>query len=109
MRPLLLAIVLVAGLVACSWADYTAGLIAYKQNDYPTALQEWTPLADRGVPEAQFKLGLLYDQGLGVKQDMTEALQWYRRAADQGYAAAQYNLGIHYLLGKGVSEDTSEA
>jgi hypothetical protein len=109
MRSLLLAVLLVAGLVASSGADYTAGLIAYEQGDYATALREWTPLAERGIPEAQFKLGILYGQGLGVAQNETDTLQWYRQAAEQGYAAAQYNLGIHYLLGKGVAQDDAEA
>jgi TPR repeat protein len=109
MRSLLLVMLLVTGLVASSWADYTAGLIAYEQGDYATALREWTPLAEQGIPEAQFKLGILYDQGLGVAPNVTDALQWYRRAAEQGYAAAQYNLGIHYLLGTGVTQDDAEA
>lgn len=109
MRPLLLAVLLLVGLGTSSWADYTAGLVAYKGGDYATTLQEWTPLAERGIPEAQFGLGLLHGQGLGVAQDMAKALRWYRRAAEQGYAAAQYNLGIHYLLGKGVPQNDEEA
>lgn len=109
MRSLLLAVLLITSLVASSQADYTAGLVAYEQGDDATALREWTPLAERGIPEAQFKLGLLYDQGLGVAHNVTDTLQWYRRAAEQGYAAAQYNLGIHYLLGKGVAQDDAEA
>lgn len=109
MKLLILATALVLGCVALAGADYTAGLVAYEQGDYATAMREWTSLAGRGMPEAQFKLGLLYSQSLGVEQNMPEALQWFRRAAVQGYAAAQYNLGIHYLLGKGVPQNDEEA
>jgi TPR repeat protein len=109
MRLLLLAVLLMGGFVSSSWADYTAGYVAYEKGDYTTTLEEWAPLAERGIPEAQFGLGLLYGQGLGVTQNRDEALQWYRRAAAQGYAAAQYNIGIHYLLGHGVLQDDAEA
>ena len=39
---------------------------------------------------AQFCLGFMYDEGLGVVQDYAEAVQWYRKAADQGNAGAQF-------------------
>ena len=39
--------------------------------------------ADRGEPDAQWKLGGLYAYGMGVARSDAEALKWYRRAADQ--------------------------
>ena len=45
---------------------------------------------------AQFKLGVLYDEGRTVPQDDKEALKWYRKAANQGHAEAQFNLGVLY-------------
>nr|QQZ49993.1 sel1 repeat family protein [Phenylobacterium glaciei] len=55
--------------------------------------------------DAQFNLGLLYDNGQGAPQDHAAAAAWYRKAADQGDAEAQTNLGIAYATGQGVAQD----
>jgi len=70
-------------------ADFQAGLDAFQKGDYITAAKEWRPLAEQGVPIAQFNLGLLYLDGHGVPQSDAEAANWFRRAAEQDYAPAQ--------------------
>ncbi len=57
--------------------------------------------AEQRVADAQFSLGIMYDNGEGVPQDHAEALQWWRKAAEQGYATAQYNIGVMYDEGLG--------
>jgi TPR repeat protein len=57
------------------------GQDAYNRQDYATALQEWYPLAQRGYPTAQFRLGSMYEQGQGVAQDLAEAQRWFAKAA----------------------------
>jgi len=86
-------------------ADYQKGFTAYKSGDYATALREWTPLAKQGNADAQFNLGLMYDEGQGVPEDNMKAVHWYRFAAWQGHASAQGNLGAMYALGAGVKKD----
>lgn len=44
--------------------------------------------AKKGDPEAQYNLGVMYENGNGVKQNYEEAIKWYRKAADQGLAKA---------------------
>ncbi len=51
------------------------------------------PLALQGDADAQFKVGVMYDQGWGVPQNYTLALACFREAAQQGVAGAQFNLG----------------
>ena len=97
------------GLTAPAWAGFDEGMAAHKRGDYATALSEFRPLAERGVAEAQFNLGVMYDTGRGVPQDYAEALKWYRKAAGQGNAGAQYNLGIMYEKGRGVPQDYAKA
>jgi len=63
----------------------------------------------RHTPVAQCNLGVMYDNGTGVKQDHTEAVKWSRCAAEQGYASAQFNLGNMYADGRGVPQDFAEA
>jgi len=63
------------------------------------------PLADRGDPKAQNRIGVMYQRGSGVPPDYTDAVSWFRQAADQGDADAQNNLAFMYLYGRGVSKD----
>jgi len=97
------------GLTAPAWAGFDEGLAAYQRGDYATALRDWRPLAEQGNANAQFFLGLMYGNGLGVPRDYAKALQWWRKAAEQGVAGAQYNLGIMYDTGRGVPQDYAEA
>ncbi len=97
------------GLTAPAWAGYDEGVAAYKRGDYATALREFRSLADQGNANAQFSLGIMYSNGLGVPQDYAEAVKWSRKAAEQGDAKAQYNLGIMYRNGEGVPQDYASA
>ena len=90
-------------------ADFEVGLKAYESGDYATAIKEFQPLADQGVRNAQYNLGLIFAKGQGVKQDYTEAAKWYRKAAEQGVVEAEYNLGMLYSAGNGVPKDPAEA
>lgn len=65
--------------------------------------------AERGDPEAQFKLGSFYSKGRGVPTDFVAAVRWYRKSAEQGYTKAEYNLSTMYREGKGVPQDNAEA
>lgn len=102
-----LAVTLSAMAPAC--ADLAAGMFAYDQGDYATALAEWLPLAESGDPTAQGLLGLLYRGTPGIPTDHVASARWYRRAAEQGHPHAQYNLGLAYLSGQGVEPDDVQA
>ncbi len=65
-------------------ADFQAGMDADNRKDYATALSEWRPLAEKGVAEAQYKLGMLYSTGYGVPQDFVQAHKWYSLAGANG-------------------------
>lgn len=82
---------------------------AYDKGDYQTAYTLFKPLAEKGLPEAQYHLGLMFDDGHGVSQDYAEAMKWFRKAAEQGNAFAQHGLGNMYLEGIVVPQDTFEA
>src|SRR5258708_38333395 len=81
------------------------GQAAYDRGDYAEALLQWRPLAEQGIARAQNNLGVLYENGKGVPQDISEALKWYRLAAEQNYGGAENNLGLIYALGRGVPRD----
>lgn len=90
-------------------AGYDEGLAAARAGDLATALAEWKPLANNGHPEAQYSLGIMYENGEGVAKDPVEAAKWYRKAAEQGHASAQFKLVLLYASGEGVAHDMAEA
>ena len=98
-----LTLAVLLGSVGTSWgADFNKGLAAAQSGDFATALREWKPLAEQGDADAQYFVGNMYRQGLGVPQDYKTAVKWYTLAAEQGYALAQFNLGVMYDKGEGV-------
>ena len=52
--------------------------------DYDEAAKWYHLAAEQGDANAQYVLGVLYEDGLGVEQSNTEAAKWYRKAAEQG-------------------------
>ncbi len=90
-------------------ADFQAGLDAYNRGDYAAAYRELLPLAEQGDAGAQFRLGVMYDEGRGVPQSDAQAAEWYRKAAEQGNAVAQRFLGDMYAEGRGVPQSDAQA
>ena len=71
---------------------------------------KWYQLAaDQKHARAQYNLGVMYENGMGVAQSHEEAVKWFRLAADQGYATAQNTLGAMYQDGNWVSQSHEEA
>ena len=89
--------------------DFQAGMQAYSQRDYKTAMERWRPLAEDGNTSAQVNMGVMFFEGLGVARDYEEALKWYKMAAMKGHAEAEYNLGLAYAQGRGTQQDQREA
>ena len=83
------AIILVLGfatpVVAGPLEDANA---AIKRRDYATALRLIRPLAEKGDANAQYNLGVFYDNGLGVPQDKVRAYMWFNLSAAQGREGA---------------------
>lgn len=82
---------------------------AYRRGDYAAALRLVQPLAERGNPIAQYNLGIMHDEGRGVRRNGAEAAKWYRKAANRGNAEAQFVLGILYQEGQGVRKNVAQA
>lgn len=82
-------------------AIYTAGHGGIKI-DYAKASKWFEESAHNGSSNAQYNLGVLYHQGLGVPKDTAKAIEMYRVAASNNHPEALYNLAIAYVEGVGV-------
>lgn len=93
--------------------DYQQGLqfadIDSGTPDWAAAAQCFRKAASAGYGPAQYELGRLYADGMGVERNLRQAAFWYRKAADQGDAEAQNNLGALYAKGQGVRRSDSQA
>ena len=51
----------------------------------------------------------MYENGLGVKQDINKAIELYTKESENNSDQAKYNLGYIYENGLGVKKDKSKA
>ncbi len=111
-----------------STAEYYLGEMYYSgdggKQDYAKAAEWYEKAVAHRNAQAQWKrdslgkwrlancearLGYMYDEGQGVRQDYNKAKEWYEKAADLGSEWAMNNLGAMYHDGKGVRQDYSKA
>ncbi len=83
-------------------AIYTAGHAGVAQN-FDRAVFWFREASNAGIANAQYNLGVLNHQGLGIERSLDHALYWYREAARRGHPEAQYNLGIAHIEGIGTT------
>ena len=62
------------------------------KQDHAEAVQWYGKAADQGVAVAQFNLGLAYDDGQGVPQNLLAAYAWFTIAAANGYTKAEKGM-----------------
>lgn len=66
--------------------------------------QKINDVAQRGNPDAQFRIGRCFDKGYHIKENKEEAKKWYTLAAEQGSSSSKVNLGdIYYEEGNVAS------
>jgi uncharacterized protein len=94
MRTIISVIVLSAAcllLVSCS-SPLNQGKSAFQSGSYGEAYAKLLPLADKGNAKAQYAVGYMYYNGLGVKRDSQTAVDWFQRAAKNGSEPAKKSL-----------------
>jgi uncharacterized protein len=80
---------------------------AENAGDYEEALAEYKRVD--GIPFAQYRIGRMYEKGLGTTRDDAQAAHWYRASSDAGYPPAQIALANLYDQGRGVPQDFGAA
>ncbi len=65
-------------------------------------------LAKKGDPYAQYRLGVMYESGLGVDVDYDEALKWYVKSSRLGNPAATRRINYIDILKEGYKPEEDE-
>jgi len=72
-------------------------------------ISHFEKLAQAGDAKAMTTLGLIYQQGEGVKQDYERAYDWYLKAMEKGDGDAFNNIGVMFRDGLGVEHNLKVA
>ena len=87
-------------------ADYALGLAAFERGDLAVAESQFTPLAEAGLPDAQYSLAMLYLKS--EPPDYARARPWLEKSARLGLTESQYMLGMLTLYGVGTTKNAEQ-
>jgi TPR repeat protein len=65
-------------------------------------------LANKGDAEAQYHVGMMYNNGIGTQQDLRQAFEWFQKSAASNDPLGAYKLGCYYD-GQGAGIVTADA
>jgi len=83
---------------------------ACSNGEYEKALSILRPMVESEVPGALGLLGLMYQIGSGVPQNLTKAVQFLTAAYMLGDGTAAHNLGTIYAMGeKEIEKDLGKS
>ena len=63
-------------------------------------INRYKSIAEKGDGEFQYKLGLMYEKGIGVTKNSKSAVYWYEKAAENGIRNANNRIAWLYYTGK---------
>lgn len=100
-RRLLLGILIPLTLAAtAALADpLTDAVRAIEAGKHKEGAQMLKPLSDAGNQAAQYRLGMLYYYGKGVKEDEKQAIELWKKSAAQGNVDSMFQIGSAFLFG----------
>lgn len=79
-----------------SYDEYMDGVYAYKEKDYKKSFTYFQQAANKGNGEAYFYIGVQYQFGYGVQQNIDEAIISYKKGAELNDYLSMASLGILY-------------
>jgi TPR repeat protein len=86
-----------------------SGIAAFETKQFARAYQLLAPLAKQGNPDAQYRLAIMSQNGLGQAVNTQNAVHWMQAAAKQNFDLAQHGLGFMYMQGECVPQDDEQA
>lgn len=88
---------------------YNLGEKAFLHQDYIPCYQYTLNAAKAGYAPAYFRMGFLYENGLGTEKNIEEAVKWYFKSAESGNADAQLIMSKAATNGIGTVRDDQQA
>lgn len=93
--------------IALAFACLLTFAMPAKANEAAT-FNAMVALANKGDAEAQYHVGMMYNNGIGTERDLRQAFAWFQKAAAANDPLGAYKLGCYYDgQGAGVVETNS--
>ncbi|MCP4433124.1 MAG: sel1 repeat family protein [Gammaproteobacteria bacterium] len=89
--------------------NYNSGMIAFESKEFNRAMHFLLPFAEQGNADAQHRVSIMLQNGLGLVKNEFHAYKWMKTAAEQGHAVAQHGLGFMYMEGDCVGKNMERA
>lgn len=89
--------------------DLSSGIAAFEAKHFSRAIQLLSPIAEQGDMEAQYRMAIMAQNGLGMVENPELAVRYMRSAAEAGLGLAQHGLGFMFLEGECVEKNSKEA
>ena len=89
--------------------NLASGIAAFEAKHFSRAIQLLTAYAEDGNAEAQYRLAIMCQNGLGTVRNEPLAYKWMQQAAEQDHGLAHHGLGFMYLEGDCVEQDDQKA
>ncbi|WP_419583622.1 tetratricopeptide repeat protein, partial [Thiolapillus sp.] len=86
-----------------------SGIAAFEAKHFVRAAELLEPLAEAGNAEAQYRVAIMAQNGLGMVENQLQAYKNMKAAAEAGLPFAQHGLGFMYLEGECVDKDGKKA
>jgi len=89
--------------------DLGSGIAAFEAKHFSSAVGLLSPLADGGDPEAQYRMAIMAQNGLGMHENHLMAYKYMKAAAEVGLGMAQHGLGFMYMEGECTTQNGAKA
>ncbi|MGB5834302.1 MAG: tetratricopeptide repeat protein [Thiohalocapsa sp.] len=89
--------------------ELSSGIAAFEAKQFSRAAGLLSRLAGAGNPEAQYRVAIMAQNGLGMIDNPLLAYQYMRAAAESGLSMAQHGLGFMYMEGECTDKDPQRA
>lgn len=86
-----------------------SGIAAFEAKNFSRATGLLSPLAEAGNPQAQYRVAIMAQNGLGMHVNPLLAFNYMKAAAEAGLDVAQHGLGFMYMEGECAEKDLEKA
>lgn len=86
-----------------------SGIAAFEAKHFARATGLLSPLAEAGDPQAQYRMAIMAQNGLGMHENQGMAFRFMKAAAEAGLDVAQHGLGFMYMEGECTDKDPVQA
>ncbi len=87
----------------------SSGIAAFESKQFSRATGLLAPLAEQGSVDAQYRMAIMAQNGLGMLPNPLLAYSYMKAAAKAGFGLAQHGLAFMYMQGECTDKNPAKA